>query len=276
MFAVIRNALASFLSTKKEAQCTMTLEAGAKNLTYGTKSKFMDSVQNHEPKVLKGEFHIEHLDLLISLRLRDAVCGLGSWSALARAFNGYNQELDKPIARRDFTKVSQLIDEFHSWNSAAQNQMDEDAVHDLATRLADVQPTKGSTATDTIIARVRKCSVEDVRADRLKKAEIKAAKRVERIVGFVEEVWSWVADPTAEYSLPMMKVLNKACQTLEWVGGWDSFDPAQVAAELLLIEDDIKTLEKLAKQARNNDDGQDFVEGMLTSDGMMRQTRRQA
>ena len=77
-----------------------------------------------------------------------------------------------------------------------------------------------------------------------------------------------------DYSLPMMKVLNKACQTLEWVGGWDAFDPAQVAAELLLIEDDIRTLEKMSKRARNNDDGSDFQDGMLTADGMMRQTRR--
>ena len=48
-------------------------------------------------------------------------------------------------------------------NSLAQNQMDEDAVMDLATRLADVQPPKGNPSTDLIIARVRKCSVEDVK-----------------------------------------------------------------------------------------------------------------
>ena len=273
MFATLRNAIAKFISTKQTAQCNLTIEAGTKNLTYGKMPSFLADQQAHESQAIKGEFPVSSLSELNSVRLRDAICGLGSWSALARAFNGFNIEHEKPVSRRDFTKINSMIDEFHAWNSAAQSQMDEDAVNDVVTRLADVQPPKGNNSTDMIIARVRKCSVEDIRADREKKAAIKAARRADRIVGFVETVWSWTTVET-DYSLPMMKVLNKACQTLEWVGGWDAFDPAQVAAELLLIEDDIRTLEKMSKRARNNDDGSDFQDGVLTADGMMRQTRR--
>ena len=139
---------------------------------------------------------------------------------------------------------------------------------DLATRLADVQPPKGNPSTDLIIARVRKCSVEDVRKDREKKAAIKAAIRVERIVGFVEHVWSWTVVET-EYSIPMMKVINKVIQTMEWVAGWDSYDPAQTAAEILLMEDDLRTIEKIAK-IKSNDNNEDFVDGILTADHMMK------
>jgi hypothetical protein len=272
MFATLRNALASMLSTKKQVQCTMVLDHGAKDLTYNKMPNFLSNTQALESQAFKGEFSTSHLELLNSQRVKEAICGLGAWSALARAFNAYNNNLDKPVNRRDEKQINSLIDEFHAWNSLAQNQMDEDAVMDLATRLADVQPPKGNPSTDLIIARVRKCSVDEVKKDRERKALIKAAIRVERIVSFVEHVWSWTVVET-EYSIPMMKVINKVIQTMEWVAGWDSYDPAQTAAEILLMEDDLRTIEKLAK-TKNNDKGEDFIEGVLTADGMMRHTSR--
>ena len=270
MFATLRNALASMLSTKKEVQCTMVLDAQAKNLTYGKMPEFLRNQAPTESFAYKGEFSTSHLDLLNSQRVKEAICGLGAWSALARAFNAYNNNLDKPKQRQDDKPVNLLIDEFHAWNSLAQNQMDEDAVLDLATRLADVQPAKGNPSTDLIIARVRKCSVEDVKKDRERKAAVKAAIRVERIVGFVEHVWSWSVVET-EYSIPMAKVIGKVIQTMEWVAGWDSYDPVQTAAEILLMEDDLRSIEKLSK-IKNNDHGEDFIEGVLTADGMMRRS----
>ncbi len=272
MFATLRNAIANMISTKKQVQCTMVLDHGAKDLTYNKMPNFLSNTQALESQAFKGEFSTSHLELLNSQRVKEAICGLGAWSALARAFNSYNNNLDKPVNRRDEKQINSLIDEFHAWNSLAQNQMDEDAVMDLATRLADVQPPKGNPSTDLIIARVRKCSVEDVKKDRERKAAVKAAIRVERIVGFVEHVWSWTVVET-EYSIPMMKVINKVIQTMEWVAGWDSYDPAQTAAEILLMEDDLRTIEKLAK-TKNNDKDEDFIEGVLTADGMMRHTSR--
>ena len=272
MFATLRNAIANMISTKKQVQCTMVLDHGAKDLTYNKMPKFLHNAQPAESQAFKGEFSTSHLELLNSQRVKEAICGLGAWSALARAFNSYNNNLDKPVNRRDEKQINSLIDEFHAWNSLAQNQMDEDAVMDLATRLADVQPPKGNPSTDLIIARVRKCSVEDVKKDRERKAAVKAAIRVERIIGFVQHVWSWTVVET-EYSIPMMKVINKVIQTMEWVAGWDSYDPAQTAAEILLMEDDLRTIEKLAK-IKNNDHGEDFIEGVLTADGMIRHTSR--
>lgn len=270
MFATLRNAIANMISTKKKVQCTMVIDEQTKNLTYGKMPAFLDNQTPAESFAYKGEFSTSHLDLLNSQRVKEAICGLGSWSALARAFNAYNQNLDKPIQRRDDEKVNSLIDEFHAWNSLAQNQMDEDAVMNLATRLADVQPAKGNPNTDLIIARVRKCSVENVKKDRERKAAVKAAIRVERIVGFVEHVWSWSVVET-EYSIPMAKVIDKVIQTMEWIAGWDSYDPAQTAAEILLMEDDLRTIEKLSK-VKNNDHGEDFMDGVLTADGMMRRS----
>lgn len=270
MFTTLRNAIANMISTKKQVQCTMVLDSQTKNLTYGKMPAFLANQAPSESFAYKGEFSTSHLDLLNSTRVKEAICSLGAWSALARAFNAYNQNLDKPKQRQSDEKVNALIDEFHAWNSAAQNQMDEDAVMDLATRLADVQPPKGNPSTDLIIARVRKCTVDEVKKDRERKAQIKAAIRVERIVGFVEHVWSWSVVDT-EYSIPMMKVISKVIQTMEWVAGWDSYDPAQTAAEILLMEDDLRTLEKLSK-SKNNDHGEDFIDGVLTADGMMRQS----
>lgn len=272
MFATLRNAIAKMISTKKQVQCTMVLDRGANDLTYNKIPESLRNTQALESQAYKGEFSTSHLELLNSQRVKEAICGLGAWSALARAFNSYNNNLDKPVNRRDEKQINSLIDEFHAWNSLAQNQMDEDAVMDLATRLADVQPPKGNPSTDLIIARVRKCSVEDVKKDRERKAAVKAAIRVERIVGFVQHVWSWTVVET-EYSIPMMKVINKVIQTMEWVAGWDSYDPAQTAAEILLMEDDLRTIEQLAK-TKNNDKGEDFIEGVLTADGMMRHTSK--
>jgi hypothetical protein len=270
MFATLRNAIANMISTKKQVQCTMVLDSQAKNLTYGKMPAFLANQAPSESFAYKGEFSTSHLDLLNSTRVKEAICSLGAWSALARAFNSYNNNLDKPVNRRDEKQINSLIDEFHAWNSLAENQMDEDAVMDLATRLADVQPPKGNPSTDIIIARVRKCSVDEVKKDRERKAAVKAAIRVERIVGFVQHVWSWTVVET-EYSIPMMKVINKVIQTMEWVAGWDSYDPAQTAAEILLMEDDLRTIEKIAK-TKNNDKGEDFIDGVLTADGMMRQS----
>lgn len=272
MFATLRNAIANMISTKKQVQCTMVLDHGAKDLTYNKMPDFLSNTQALESQAFKGEFSTSHLELLNSQRVKETICGLGAWSALARAFNSYNNNLDKPKQRQDDKPVNLLIDEFHAWNSLAQNQMDKDAVLDLATRLADVQPPKGNPSTDLIIARVRKCSVDEVKKDRERKALIKAAIRVERIIGFVQHVWSWTVVET-EYSIPMMKVINKVIQTMEWVAGWDSYDPAQTAAEILLMEDDLRTLEKLSK-VKNNDHGEDFIDGVLTADGMMRHTSR--
>lgn len=275
MLTFLKTALSSMFRTKQQAQCTMVLDNGARNLTYGNMPKFLANQVPSETHAYKGEFSTSHLTLLHSNRVKEAICSLGAWSALARAFNTYNQNLDKPVQRRDDEKVNKLIDEFHAWNSAAENQMDQDSVMDLATRLADVQPPKGNTQTDSIIARVRKCSIDEVKADRERKAKIKAAIRVERITGFVEHVWSWTVVDT-EYSIPMIKVINKVIQTMEWVAGWDAFDPAQVAAEILLMEDDLRTIEKLSKVKNNDERASDFIDGVLTSDGMMRQTNRAA
>lgn len=97
MFATLRNAIAKFISTKQTAQCNLTIEAGTKNLTTQLMPSFLVEQRASESQAFKGEFSTSHLELLNSQRVKEAICGLGAWSALARAFNAYNNNLDKPL-----------------------------------------------------------------------------------------------------------------------------------------------------------------------------------
>lgn len=106
MFATLRNAIANMISTKKQVQCTMVLDHGAKDLTYNKMPEFLHNAQPAESQAYKGEFSTNHLDLLNSQRVKEAICGLGAWSALARAFNAYNNNLDKPVNRRDEKQIN--------------------------------------------------------------------------------------------------------------------------------------------------------------------------
>ena len=58
---------------------------------------------------------------------------------------------------------------------------------------------------------------------------------------------------------------------MEWVAGWDSYDPAQTAAEILLMEDDLHYHREDSNpkiKVKNND--RNFVDGILTADHMMK------
>ena len=147
----------------------------------------------------------------------------------------------------------------------------EDEVLMTVARLTEVKPQKANAATDAILARVRKVSIEEVAAKRLADAEKKTRVREEMMEAFVAAVWSHVFSEQM-FQLPAVKVEGKIIQTLEWVASWDSSNPAQQAAELLLIEADLKMVARMAKEDKGNND--EFVDGVLTSDAMMRLSER--
>jgi hypothetical protein len=107
-------------------------------------------------------------------------------------------------------------------------------------------------------------SVEQIRADRLKKAEAQTAKRIDMLDGFVTLIEGSTGSTIDYHAMSSAKALDKAMQTLEWVAGWDSNNPAEQAAELLMIEDDIKLIRELAKVEKDN--GQDYEEGVMAAD----------
>jgi len=220
----------------------------------------------HQTEVLKGHISTQDISDFSSEYVRNAVSTLGAWSALAKAYNEF-------VKDERSTKVGHFLSEFHAWNAVAPNQMDEEAVLMTCARLTEVKPATANAQTDEILARVRKVSLEEVRAKREADAARKTKAREERLEAFVATVWAHVFSDTL-FQLPAYKVEAKIIQTLEWVAGWDSSNPAQQAAELLLIEDDLKLARRIAKEDRQNNE--EFVDGVLTADAMMRLTERAA
>ena len=150
--------------------------------------------------------------------------------------------------------------------------MDEEAILIATDKIAEVKPMKGSPETDAIIARVRRMSVEDIKADREAKAAKQTAERQELILGFTQSVWSF-ASGDMNPSIPAAKAAGKAVQTLEWVAtNWQG-DPAGIAAELLLIEADLKTIERMARDSESRNDDT-FIDGTLTGDGLIRNAKQ--
>ena len=74
-------------------------------------------------------------------------------------------------------------------------------------------------------------------------------------------------------SIPSAKAAGKAVQTLEWVAtNWQG-DPAGISAELLLIEADLKKIERMARDAEERSDDP-FEQGTLTGDGLIRNAKQ--
>ena len=192
---------------------------------------------------------------------------LGAWSALARAFNEYEKVVGNRVANE--VKLGQLNDEFHCWNAAcsSEKQMDAEAIILAVDKIAVQKPVKGDATTDAIIARVRKCTVAELKAAREAMAAKQSAARAELLTGFVATIGSFTSGDMNP-SIPNAKVAAKALQTLDWIAEMWTGNPAGIAAELLLIEGDLATIEAAAKREDMHDD-RDFIDGTLTSDHMM-------
>lgn len=228
------------------------------------KATYAEETVGHE--VLRGNISTNDISDFSSDYTKSAICTLGSWSALARAYNQFVKN------QKDDT-INRLIEEFHAWNAVSPKQMDEEEVLNVCAKLSQVKPAKANAATDAIIARVRKCSIEELTQQREAKAKLDSAKREDVLEQFITTVWSQVFSDN-EFQMPAMKAEAKVIQTIEWVASWQSNNPAAQAAELLLIESDIKLLRSIAKQDVGNTD--EFVDGSLTTDGMMRLSERRA
>ena len=216
--------------------------------------------------VLRGHLSCDDIGDLVSDYSKSAICSLASWSALAKAYNTY-------VKNPKDAKLEGYLSEFHAWNAVSPNQMDEVAVLETCARLTQVAPTKANEATDAIIARVRKVSVAELRVERERKAKADTARREEVLEQFVTAVWSHVFSEH-NFSIPAAKVEGKLIDTMSWIANWQSNNPAAQAAELLLIEADLKMIRKLASRDVGN--SEDFVDGVLTADHMMHQHERAA
>ena len=272
MFKSIRNSIANFIASDR--QVVHMVVDNAKSLT--TPQAPAHVLSQHERaeqlSMAKGKFYVIDLSNLSSERTRDAIAQLGCWSALARSFSEYERVTGKRNASD--AKLSALLDEFHAWNSSktAGGYMNEDDVFEAVAKMAVVAPSKGSAETDAILARVKKVDIGQIRADRIAKAQAKTAARIDMLDGFVATVMAYQGSEVDHHAMSSAKALDKAIQTLEWVANWDSNNPAEQAAELLLIEDDIKQIRKLAAVEVNN--SEEFSEGVMAADTLERNINR--
>jgi len=260
----IRNSIALLIAADR--QPVRMIVDNSKALTIpNTPAHILSQHERAEKQALvAGKFYVQDLTCLNSERARDAIASLGCWSALARGFSEYERVTGKK--NLSDAKLSILVDEFHAWNasSSAHGYMTSDQLFEAVAKMAVVSAPKGSAETDAILARVKKVSVEQIRADRLKKAEAQTAKRIDMLDGFVALIEGSTGGTIDYHAMSSAKALDKAMQTLEWVAGWDSNNPAEQAAELLMIEDDIKLIRELAKVEKDN--GQDYEEGVMATD----------
>lgn len=259
----ISRAIAPATIIEPETNATRMEEAlhirSIRNATYAEEVGHVDT--------LKGTISTEDISDLSSDYVKSGICSLGSWSALARAYNMFMKN-PKDMA------LESILSEFHAWNAVNPQQMDEEAVLTTCAKLSQVQPAKGNKQTDEIIARVRKVSVEELRANREAEAKKLTAKREAMLEQFITIVWSHVYSEQ-KYSMPASKAEAKAISVIEWVANWNSSNPASQAAELLLIEGDIAQLRRMARQETAGNPT-DFDEGMLTVDGCCRLSERAA
>lgn len=286
---------AAFSAAKAAHRGTGTISNGdgAKNLTLGHIPNHVRSVTPMTSTAIMGEVTPEHLSTLRSERGKQAVASLGCWSALAKGFNQFMRTKQEHPSRQDWTKVYQHLAEFHSWNAACCEKssgyyvrengeaygenlgfaMSEEEVEITIAKLAILPMPKGNDATDAILAKVRGCTVETLRKEREDDINQRSAKRLELVAEFCQMVWAATDDEPVEVSIPMSKVIHKLGQTLQWVANW-KLDPAAAAAECLLLQDDIETLSKISSKNVDRDSRHDqyFVNGMLTADGMMKQS----
>jgi len=270
MFKSIRKAVAIFLDP--DHAHVLQAPAGIKDISHNPNKAAAKHIEQqtrkHDSKPLVGDFHVSHLDNLASDYLKSAISNLGAWSCLARAFAEYERVIGGRSANEE--KLGTILDEFHCWNASLPEgkQMDDEAILLAVDKMATTKPPKGSNDTDAIIARVRKISIEEVKDDRQAKADKQTAQRKELVLGFTQAAWSFTSSDMNP-SIQSAKAAAKAIQTLEWVANSWNGDPSGIAAELLLIERDIKLIEKMARDEESKGDDT-FVQGTLTADGLIR------
>ena len=286
---------AAFSAAKMAANNTGTITngEGSKNLTYGKVPEHQRSVTPFASTALQGEVTPDHISDFRSQRGKAAVAGLGCWSALAKSFNAFMREQQVHPSRQDWSKTYALLAEFHAWNAACCEKssgfyvrdsgdaygenlgfaMNEEEVELTVAKLAVLPMPRGDDKTDSILAKVRGCSIEVLRKEREDDINQRSQKRLGLVQEFCQMVWASVNDDPVEVSMPISKVISKLAQTMQWIASW-KLDPAAAAAEVLLLQDDMEHLSKVIGRQSDEDSKHDkyFVNGMLTSDGMMKQS----
>lgn len=269
----IRRALSIALAPKEVGHIVNHTNEKVTSLTYSGR-RVAEQLRVEKPMVLHGDLTLSQITDLHSQKVVAAICNYGAWESLARAFSAYSNlhRTSRQVNPKLAETVGHQLDRFHAFNaamdSAGQGAMDENTVYDVVVKLAVVKPAKENAQTDAILARVKKCSVEEVKAERLARQAKEEARRVQLIDGFCAEVWSCTMTDS-DVTISAQHAHAKAVSCLEWMANWDNPD----MGELLLAEADVVTLEKLAERAGRIQDGagensRELDEMLLDASGM--------
>lgn len=266
MFNNLRKSIAAFINPVH----TTFVPAGQKALTYGNAPAHI--LSNYERKevapVYAGHLSCNDLEIFTSEYLRDQVALGAAWSALAKAFSEYQKVTG--VRKAEDRNLTKYLNEFHAWNAmvSANKQMEDEAVLVAVSKMCQPRLNKSNDQADAIIARVRKVSVQELKDQRIKEASKEAAKKEAALEGFCALAWSSVDHGDFNPSITGAFAVAKILSTIDFVGRTWTGDGASIAGELLLMEDDLAKVEAIA--AKERDDTGDFVDGVLTADGMMR------
>lgn len=260
MFNKLINKLASSIvratSTTGKVDATPAQLAQVQTLTIpanvGTRKQMVGHSTQDQAAPLNGKFTPEHLELLSSQYLKNAIAGLGAWGSLAKMFNEYAKMQNRRNA--DPSKYEQAKEEFHIWNAATSidKQMGEEQVIIALDKIAEVNVPQGNKDTDAIIARVLNKDLATVQADRVTKAAKQTAERKAMLAHLCADVWQYSGEDV-DCFLSSAKVASKGIQTLEFIATYWQGRPEAIAAELLLIESDMKTIEALAQREEDHE-----------------------
>jgi len=266
MLNAIRSALINMLGGKV-VQKQITEAAPVHNFGHGRTSG--RPVYNTQPtEVIKGYMTPADLSDLVSEWSKSSIANQASWIALASAWQLFDKEMSKTPDRRNLQAVEAALDKFHAWNAVSPRPYDESGIEEQIIKMSMKPVTKGNKETDAIRARIRGVSIQIFQQERERLERLRQATSVERIKSFLS-MCNNCPNCDGNYHISVQQIVKKLEDTCMFLADpARRFDDIWATSEILLIEGDIATVKQMC--GRNNENREDFVDGILTSDYMMK------
>lgn len=272
MFNNLRKSIANFI----RPEAATFVPVGAKALTYGKLPEHMATQHTRAtPVSYKGIITPEYLSEIVSEYLRDQIALSACWSAMKDGFDAYVKSCNQGTQTQKrilSERVEKAIETYHAWNAAisSKRQQGEDETLEVLAKLCMPRTRKSSPEAVAIIAEARGISVATLTAQREKEAKTAQAMATAHLEQFNALVWQ---SPTKGEDVTMNGAfaVMKCEQTITFVStSWTGDDNA-IASELMLMRSDLANIKAHCKEVQADSR---FIEGVLTSDGMMSQNTR--
>lgn len=266
MLNAIRSALINMLGGKV-VQKQITEAAPVHNFGHGRTSG--RPIYNTQPtEVIKGHMTPADLSDLVSEWSKSSIANQASWIALAGAWQLFDKEMNKTPDRRNLQTIEASLDKFHAWNAVSPRPYDESGIEEQIIKMSMKPVTKGNKETDAIRARIRGVSIQMFQQERERLERLRQATSVERIKSFLT-MCNNCPSCDGNYHITIQQAVKKLEDTCKFLADPNrQFDDIWACGEILLIESDIELIK--SAYGRNNENQENFVDGVLTADHMMR------